>query len=169
MSGYCEIADVKREMGRYGPNLTATSVPNLTQAGEIIDDIAAEIDGVLAARSVQVPVAVPPNPVSLTSWVEGFLKRLNALGTAGVVLQGMFPHAAGPASSNLGDDKTREYRSLLKQLTDGENLIPDNIIIVTGGVAPGEPRSLWTDGNVDSEAVALGTTGDPIFTRTTEW
>lgn len=169
MAGYCVLADVVREMGRYGPNLTAVSVPSNADATALIDQIAAEIDGVLAARGYQVPVAVPPNPAEITAWISGFLKRLNAIGTAGVVLQGMFPHATGPASSNLGESKTSEYRSLLGKMMTDAALYPDSLIHLSTNQGSG-PRSLWTDGNVDSESVEVDDDEfDPIFTRTVPW
>lgn len=156
-------------MGRYGPNLTVASSPSTVDAEALIASIGAEIDGVFAGKGIQVPVAVPPNPAYLSSWIDGFLKRLNAIGVAGVVLQGMFPHATGPASTNLGDTKTSEYRTLLKALTTDPDMIPNGIIFETTGRAA-QPRSLWTDGNVDSTTAAVGDReSDPIFTRVTEW
>lgn len=170
MAGYCVRADVVREMGRYGPNLTAISHPSTADADALIDNIAREIDGILAAKGILTPVVSPPNPASVLPWINGFLARLNAIGTAGVILQGLFPHASGPASSNLGDDKTKEYRTLLMQMAKDGTLIPDAITFdVT--LARGEsPRSLWTNGNVDTDAPgAIDPENGPIFTRVTAW
>lgn len=170
MAGYCVLADVVREMGRYGPNLTVTSVPSQADATALIDEIAREIDGVLAAKGIATPVTVPPNPASVQPWISGFLLRLNALGTAGVVLQGMFPHGAGPASSNLGDDKTKEYRTILDQMRRDFTLLPDALILDDAVASPSSGRSLWTDGITDAaDPSTVDVEEGPIFTRSTLW
>lgn len=170
MAGYCVLADVVREMGRYGPNLTVNSVPSNADATALIDEIAREIDGILSAKGIGVPVAVPPNPASILPWIEGFLKRLNAIGTGGVVLQGMFPHAAGPASSNLGDDKTKEYRTILNQMRIDLTLIPNALLLDSTLAAPYSGRSLWTDGNTDTDDPAdIDPEAGPTFTRISAW
>lgn len=157
-------------MGRYGPNLTAVSIPNNADADALIDEVAREIDGVLAAKAIAVPVVVPPNPLSIQPWIDGFLKRLNAIGAAGVVLQGMFPHGSGPASSNLGDDKTKEYRSILDQMRRDMTLIPDALLSDGTLAAPRSARSLWTDGNVSADDPAtVDPEMGPVYTRTTQW
>jgi len=165
---YCDINAVQREMGRYGPQVTNASVPSLSQVKDLMADVAAEIDGALSARGVSVPVEAPPNPVSVKPWIEGFLRRLNAMGTAGYALNQLYGHAIGPVSTDLGDKLIREYRAIIDKLTTGDTLLPGTIVLAaTGGALP---RSLWTSGNPDTDLPEdIDPERGPTFTRVTPW
>jgi hypothetical protein len=73
--------------------LSAATKPTDTQAGAAITNVAAEIDAIISSAGYVVPVATP-------AWFVTYLKFLNALGAAALVLRAMFPasRAAGEAS-----------------------------------------------------------------------
>lgn len=109
---YCAIDDVRA----LNPKRTydASSKPTSTQVEAFIDNAANEMDTVLSARGLAVPVAAP------THFVD-HLKHVNANGAAATAEMAMFPEAVGtPGGSPHGQQLYRIYRSQLTQLEKGE-------------------------------------------------
>lgn len=110
MSGYCTIPDV--EALNAGRPLTATSIPNATQAAGFIVQTAAELDGILGGMGVAAPV---PTTAPLS---YGLLKHFNSLGAHCLVEE------SAPTSQRK--DQARELWEAAKNaLRVGEIRLPD--------------------------------------------
>ena len=104
---YCILDDVRALVPRE--TLDGSSTPSSTQVGTFIVDVAAEIDSVLKARDLTVPVTEPTDFVT-------HLKRVNAHGAAAHAMMGMYPAPAGPAGSTHGQALWSMYQQMLKAL-----------------------------------------------------
>jgi hypothetical protein len=117
---YCTAAQV----ASLNPQRTysASSKPSLTEIGEFIDRIAAEMDVILQGRSLTVPVTEPAELVT-------FLEQLNVLGAGSLTEQAMFPAATGAGSSPASGVLWARYREGLEYLKTG-------VLTTSGSDAP---------------------------------
>lgn len=148
---YAALADVQALMPKW--TINDSSTPTQTQVSGFIDDIAAEIDTVLSAQGLTVPVATPASFVA-------FLAMLNAQGAAALAVAGMFPSQAqaDPVGTPLAAFLQKQYERGLARLVKGE-AIPEgaarsDIVTMRG----------YLDQNPDEE-VELGDIAEPWFTR----
>lgn len=107
---YCTITDVQA----LNPKRTysATTTPTTTQVGTLIDQIASEIDAVLAAKGYTIPVTTPATFVT-------FLKTVNAYGAGALAEAAMFPETSEAGSTPHWKMLQSKYDAWLKLLVDG--------------------------------------------------
>lgn len=86
---YCVIGDVNARIARVGA-LSATTALTETQGEDIVDGVAADIDGRLAVLGISGPVTTPAAAVA-------YLKNLNVWGAASEILKARLPSSQGPA------------------------------------------------------------------------
>jgi hypothetical protein len=146
---YSEPADVQDLVGF---ELSSTSKPTEAQATALVDQVAAEVDSVLAGAGYMVPVTAPDYFLSA-------LKLLNSAGAAAAILKVMFPDATGAAESPAYAFWDKWYRDGLARLRDGSGVPPD---VTTNSAAVG-PSTYFTR-NPDAEE-ELGDIAEPFFTR----
>jgi len=89
------------------------SSPTTTELSGIIDNVAAEIDTVLASQGYTTPITIPSSFVTR-------LKLLNAQGAAALAEMGQFPDASGPGETPHGAVLLKAYQDSLQSLRDGE-------------------------------------------------
>lgn len=159
---YAVLADVQRELGKHKPALTATSNPSETDVtNKVLPDISGEIDAILAARGLTVPVTAP------ASFLDR-LRALNAIGAAARVDAALFPQAAGPAATGFADWLKEIYDEGLAALRRGEG-IPDTVANAGTSLPTSfqqrHPGSIGTD----LDNATDGNTTDPVFRRDTAW
>jgi hypothetical protein len=155
---YAALSDVQSEMGALKGALTATSVPTTTDVtNRILPDIAGEIDGVLSARGITVPVTTP------STFVD-FLKATNALGAAARALAEL--RAVNLETTSLASWLQERYSERLDMLRQGEG-IPLDATKGSGALPtsfhqrhPGSSSADFNDGEGDT---------DPVFTRDIKW
>jgi len=130
---YCTTDDIAgmNPTRTYG----ATSTPTVTQIEEFIDNIAGEIDTVLAGRGLAVPVTAPDQLVT-------FLKQLNMLGAGAMTEQAMFPETRGQMSAPASQVLWKQYREGLEFLRKGQ---------LTGTDGTALPFSFRTEEDGDTE------------------
>lgn len=150
---YADEASIRAALGKYGPGWTATSTPSVDDGLARAEEASGEIDAILAARGITTPVASP------TSFVAR-LRDLASLYAAARVAAGLFPQAAGPASTTYHEFLMRQYRAGLDGLRAGE--IPAEV----GTTTHGGPRSFWTSNPIDPDT---GEAWEPVFGRRTRW
>lgn len=159
---YADIADVIHELGELGDYLTATSRPTKTDVeGKTLPAIAGEIDGVLGARGLTVPitqaslVALGVDAAAATRFLET-LSSLNALGAAARAVAALFPNRAGPGGAPFHEWLQQRYDAGLTRLGSGEGVPSASV------ASSALPRSHWTSNPTDPD-----TDEDwaPIFTR----
>ncbi|MHB0874566.1 MAG: hypothetical protein ACYC5O_00835 [Anaerolineae bacterium] len=108
MVAYATLDNVREQ----DPTVTysTTSTPTATQVGQLLTDVAAEIDTRLEAAGFTVPVTTP---AALLATVT----RLNAMGAAALAHMGMFPESVGAGqTSDLGSRLWRMYQDGLAAL-----------------------------------------------------
>jgi len=89
-----------------------TSKPTEAQVLVLLEDIAGEIDTVLAGAGYTVPITTPAALLSAVT-------RLNALGAAAMAHMGMFPESVGAGqTSDLGSRLWRMYTDGLERLVE---------------------------------------------------
>jgi len=145
---YSDVNDVRDLLGKF--TLSGTSKPTEAQATGLLDQVAAEIDSVLAGAGYSVPVAAPDYFVSS-------LKLLNSAGAAAAILRIMMPDAAGAAETPAAGFWAQWYRDGLARLKDGSGVPPD-VITNAASVAP----SSYFTRNPDVEE-DLGDIAEPLF------
>jgi len=107
---YATVANVQGRIARHV--LTASTPVTTTQVGEFIDDIDAEINGVLIKLGYAVPVSEP-------AWFMTRLRALSSDGSAAITLKSLFPEATGPGGSPAYAFYDKRYRDGIKMLLDG--------------------------------------------------
>jgi len=149
---YAALADVQSEMGALKGALTATTTPTTADVtNRILPDIAGEIDAVLSARGLVVPVTVP------ASFLD-FLKATNALGAAARTLAEL--RAVNIEAGSLAVFLQEQYDKRLDMLRHGEGIPSDTTL--SGAL----PRSYWTSNPEDEDG---NDTSVPWFKRATQW
>src|SRR3990172_13413757 len=115
---YAALSDIQGLMAKF--TIDTASKPTAAQAGVIITQISAEIDGVIAGAGYSVPVASP-------TWFVDSLKLLNAYGATAAVLESMFPERAGgnDEAAALRSYYAAQYNRGIKRLQDGSGTPPD--------------------------------------------
>lgn len=107
---YATIQDVQARDPTF--TFTATSTPNASQVARFIEDTAAELDGILAARDFTVPV--PSTATQAFIMLRGY----NALGADALVQE------AAP-TSRKGDLARKLWEDCKKALRDGQITLAD--------------------------------------------
>ena len=107
---YCLITDVQRITGL---TFTLTSRPTIEQADAVIDDIAADLDGVLQAAGYTVPVTA--------TQALGTLKRYNELGASCDCWHGAYQSQDAPARVARW---CGQYDEFLKRIRMGQQQLP---------------------------------------------
>jgi hypothetical protein len=114
---YATVTDVENlnpQRGRYD----VKTVPTRQQVEGYLEQIAAEIDSVLAAQGLSTPVSAPATFLT-------FITRLNALGAAAQAELGAFPEAEGSLGGSFsGARYQRMYEAGLARLVKGEAIPP---------------------------------------------
>lgn len=156
---YAALTDVQSEMGALKGALTATTTPSTNDVtNRILPDISGEIDGVLSARGITVPVATP------STFVD-FLKATNALGAAARALAEL--RAVNIEAGSLAVFLQDRYQERLNMLRRGEGIPAE--ATKTGAL----PRSFWTShAGTKSSDLDDGTDGndtDPVIRMDTKW
>lgn len=89
-----------------------TSSPSEAQVLVLLEDIAGEIDTVLAAAGYTVPITTPATLLAAVT-------RLNAMGAAAMAHMGMFPETVGAGpTSDLGSRLWKMYTDGLERLVE---------------------------------------------------
>jgi hypothetical protein len=114
---YCTITDVQTVNAKR--TYSATTTPTTTQVNSLIDFIAADIDGILAAKRYTTPVT---EPTAFVNW----LKWLNALGAAAEAEAAMYPEAVEKGSTPHEANLRQKYEDRLEMLVDGK-ITPQSI------------------------------------------
>ena len=133
---YCTEEQVQSLLGVFV--ISGNSKPNIIQATEIREMVAAEINAALSTQQITVPVAEEP-----AYWLSD-VTYLNAVGTAAHILLAAFPSQNGPGSSAQGAMLWKAYQERLTAIRKGDT-IPNDVLIPSG--SGGEPRSFFTDNN----------------------
>ena len=149
---YAVLADIQALIAKFTVG-TATT-PTTTQAGAIISDVQDEIDTMLAANGVAVPVTAPAHFVSA-------LGLVNQYGAAAAILKSMFLDAVGAGETPAYAFWEERYRRGLASIKDG-SMIPPDVLFNEASVAP----STYFTRNPDTEE-DLGTIAEPFFKRST--
>lgn len=110
---YCTVQDVEAQNSQREPYSNDTR-PTRVQVSDFIDDVAGEMDSILAAQGQAVPVTEPPSFVSM-------LRRLNALGAASYAEEGMYPESDG---ETMATRLYKRYQDGLARLVDGSAIPP---------------------------------------------
>ena len=154
--GYAVEADVRRNLGQYAPGWPRAdgSPPTLADGTAFADHASGEIDAILSSHGLVTPVAAPASFVAK-------LTDLAALYAASLVAAGLFPQAAGPASTTLHMFLMSLYDKGIAGLRAGEGLP-----LAATKDPQAMPRSFWTTHPFDEDG---NPTSAPIMTRTTVW
>jgi hypothetical protein len=116
MPPYATVADVQRlEPLR---EFKANTQPNTAQVVALLEDVAAEIDGALAARKYKLPVQAAS--AGTPTLALRLLRRLNALGVRAQIQAG-----AAATREGAAEDSWRAYQDALAALRDGRTELPD--------------------------------------------
>lgn len=150
---YADETSIRAALGKYGPGWTASSTPSVDDGLARAEEASGEIDAILAARGITTPLTSPASFVAR-------LRDLASLYAAARVAAGLFPQAAGPASTTYHEFLMRQYRAGLDGLRAGE--IPAEV----GTTTHGGPRSFWTSNPIDPDT---GEAWEPVFGRRTRW
>ena len=151
---YADRADIQGMMAKF--KLSASTTPTIAQADDIIDDISAEIDSVIAGAGYAVPVTSPV-------WFLRALRMLNRYGATSAVLRSMFPQksGAGEAAVAIESYYATQYQRGLKRLATGEAIPPE----LATGTAQVKPSTYFTrNPNAEED---LGEIAEPFFKRDT--
>jgi hypothetical protein len=146
---YSEVADVRARMAQF--TIGDSTKPTTTQAETFIEETDAEIDVLLVARGVSVPVTTP---AAFLSW----LGNVSANGATATVLKSMFPSATGVGETPAYAFFEKRYQDALKALRDG-SVIPASLI--TEDEDSSEVSTYFTRNPVEEED--LGGISEPIF------
>lgn len=131
---------------------TAFSPLSTTQVDEVLDGVAAEIDGVLASLGLTTPVTAPAALLSLVT-------SLNVWGAAAEVRRARFQDKGGPNAETAWRFFEDRYRKGLDELSDRA------VAIASGYVLP----SSYTVANPDEDN-DLGDNAEPWpFPSALEW
>tara|TARA_Y100000310_G_scaffold94659_1_gene92412 strand:- start:466 stop:939 length:474 start_codon:yes stop_codon:yes gene_type:complete len=150
---YASTSDVNRVLGPH--EATATTAVTLTDLGNIIDGISAQIDSVLKGAGV----GTVPVTSSADSTFATFLIAVNIWGAAGEYLKGLFPEATGPGESPAFAFWQKKYTDTLKAWREGKDL-PSGL---TGGSNDQAPSTYFTR-NPDEEEL-LGDLAEASMTK----
>jgi hypothetical protein len=157
VASYADLADVQQAMAKMSVALTDTSVPSKSDVtSTILPEISGIIDAVLSARGLTTPVTSAAAPDAFLQSLRG----LTAMGAAARTVAGLFPQAAGPASTTFADWLQARFKEGLDMLRAGEGIPP------TVGRVAALARSYWTSHPVDDDG---NLTTDPTFTRRMVW
>jgi len=153
---YCARTDVEMKTRRWMPTgFTTTTKPKAADVEQFVTDIAAEIDAILAADGITVPVT--------NATAVAYLKHLNVLGAAALTADVLFPQATGEGETPAGAKFEKRYQDGLARLESGDN--PVALILSqaadTGGRAP---ISHYTEMSSSDQELT-----EPHFTRDMEF
>jgi hypothetical protein len=151
---YGVICDVEGLMAQF--TISGTTKPDDTKAGVILDDVSDEIDVVLAAYGLTVPVTAP-------AYFLAWLGLLNAYGATAAILKSMFPGSTGPGENPAWAFWEKRYREGLAGLKDG-SLIPGEAVPAAAFPDP----STYLTRNPDQDE-DLGDIAEPRFKRSMTW
>lgn len=126
MATYVEVSDVKAIIAAF--DVGRETNPDRLEADTIVIDTDAEINSVLDAAGLSVPVTTPSHFVD-------WLKALNKYGAAAAILKSMFPDAAGPGETPAYAFWEARYRNALKMFAKGQG-IPDSATKGGGDLNP---------------------------------
>lgn len=133
--------------GRIARHVLSGSTPvTTTQVGVFIEDIDAEINGVLIKLGYTVPVSTP-------AWFMTRLRSLSSDGAAAITLKSLFPEATGPGGSPAYAFYDKRYRDGLKMLLDGAH----------PKAAGAATAATYLTENPDEEATLGDIEGDNLF------
>lgn len=107
---YCDIADVETLMQL---KFSLNSRPNRYQAADIIEDVAAELDGVAQAAGYTVPVT--------STAALGVMRRENMYGAACALWHAGYISDTAPARAEYW---CTQYNDFLSRLRKGEQQLP---------------------------------------------
>lgn len=113
VSAYCNIDEV---MGKTGVVYGAGTQPSSSEATDIMLNVAAEIDGVLASAGYTIPIA-DTAPISLR-----LLRHYNTLGAAYQCWHAGFKGGSTPAAVQAWE---RDYRKFIEDIKDDKIRLPD--------------------------------------------
>lgn len=102
--GYCLVADVEGMTANRKLTYSATTVPTLVQVQAFIDEIAAEIDAVLSAKGITVPVTT-----------NDYLKLMNKMGAAAMAEAALNVDGTNEVNS-VRDWRWKKYNDMLADL-----------------------------------------------------
>lgn len=154
MSAYSTVGKCAGRMAQYG-GLSASTHPTVDEATDILEDIASQINAVLASKGLSVPVTAPAQFVT-------FLGAVNTWGAVAEILKSRFPDATGPGETPAYALFERRYQDALKGLADG-SLIPSDV----GRSEAAKPSTYFTR-NPDTDE-DLGANAEPLFTMDMQW
>ena len=154
MASYTDAADVNQLLGPHAA--TASTTPSLTDLGEFVDEVEAEVNVALAGAGVD---AIPVTGDATFQTYLGFVVQW---GAAAAHLKGMCQETTGPGESPAFRFWEVKYQAALKLLRDGTD-IPT--ALMAGGDDNPLPTSYFTR-NPDTEE-DLGDIAEPFFKRST--
>jgi hypothetical protein len=116
MVTYAEVSDVQGIISAF--DIGRATSPDRLAADSVVIDIDAELNSVLDAAGLSIPVTTP-------SYFVDWLKALNKYGAAAAILKSMFPDAVGVGETPAYAFWEARYRNALKLFAKGQG-IPDS-------------------------------------------
>jgi len=130
---YANLSAVTARAGALARAWTAESAPSFSDIEGFLDDVAAEIDALVAARGLTPPLA--------GSAAANALRGVNADGALVLALEATYPETSGPSSAaKTLDDARRRYEQAVEALTTGTH--PAVAVLEASADAP-SATSFW--------------------------
>jgi len=114
---YCDYTDVT---ARTGFDIGANTIPDTDQVTKLIDEVAAELDTVLAGQGATVPVTTPANAVIV-------LRKYNAIGAAAAIERTQYTQAS-PNESKRVNTWQAQYDKILEGLRSGATELLNSLL-----------------------------------------
>lgn len=152
---YATAADVNALLARN--QVSASTDLTTTQLDLLIDMVDGEINAILKAKDVSVPVTSGAEPEFYES-----LTLCNAVGAAALATAAYFPDQVGPAEQPTSGFFTAWYRRCIDALASGVT------IPTSAGQGTSSAPSTYFTRNPDTEE-DLGNIGNPQIQVGTEW
>lgn len=156
---YADLDDVRGLLAKSlsnGTDFGDAGAPTEVQAEAIIASVSAEIDVVLAARGITVPVTEP-------AYFLSSLLPVNAHGAAARILRSWFPDAVGPGEQPAYAYWQALYDGAIEAMKDG-SMIPPGAPTSGQRVVAATHLTEYPDEDPD-----LGEQANPAFTRGKVW
>lgn len=143
---YADLASVKARAGALAGGWTDTSRPANDDIEAFIEDVAAELDALIAARGYALPAADSAAALAL--------RGVNADGALVLALEATYPESSGPgAAVKTIDDARARYENARAQIEEG--VFSAFALLESGSAAP-SASSFW-----QSEGDSFGTQSTP--------
>ena len=144
---YTNERKIQSLLGQF--DISGSTKPNTAQVAILMSQVDGELDAILAAAEVTVPVT---SPTYFVDWLEG----IASAGVAARVLKSMFPDHTGPGETPAHAFWQRLYDRGIGMIKDG-SILSDDVV----NIADVEPSTYFTR-NPDTEE-DTGDIAEPAF------